>query len=221
MLWNITPLDCCLHLSFSHFPTPLLVLQLWKRNLLILFHTQFPLPHLPGSTGKKNHNSFTSKREWDFSLSESWELWHILWLPERGGRLFIYLWSLCLEMMPYWCSLSPEGVEGVVPAGWEDEAFSTDFAEWWGLALIFEEYSSGFYLHFVQIGSDCSDGATPLLVASYVGQLSWVDCLKIVVLKFLASISLYNLKSTESPKELLFMWVPSTAIISINIRYQN
>lgn len=72
MLWNITPLDCCLHLSFSHFPTPLLVLQLWKRNLLILFHTQFPLPHLPGSTGKKKSQFFYQQER--LRLLTLWEL---------------------------------------------------------------------------------------------------------------------------------------------------
>lgn len=34
--------------------------------------------------------------------------------PERGGRLFIHLWSLCLEMVPYWYPALHEWVEGVV-----------------------------------------------------------------------------------------------------------
>ena len=53
-------------------------------------------------------------------------------------------------------------------SGMRGSDFFTDLTELWALALSFEQYSSGF-LYFVQLGSDGSDWATPLLAASYIG----------------------------------------------------
>lgn len=125
----ISPPWMAASLSFSRFPTPLLVLQLWQRNLLILFHMHFPLPHLPGSTGKIKILLPARESETCPHVNRAESSGTSSDFPERGGRLFIHLWSLCLEIVPYGCASSFEGVEEVVTAGGEDQAFSTDFAE--------------------------------------------------------------------------------------------
>ena len=88
------------------FPTPFLVLQLWKeaflwkRNLLILFHMGFPLRRLPGSTGKITVLLPARDSETSPHVNRALNSGISFGFPERGGRLFIYLRSLWLEVVP-------------------------------------------------------------------------------------------------------------------------